>query len=111
MSAEDQSARVELRWRDGRVATIEDAIISDDVWHARGTIVVPSTHDELRDFVTFCADWNERARTGDADPDEFRRFDRLLAPGSWVIVKRDGTATPLSEPPVFFLGNEVTWRK
>ena len=95
MSAGNQTDDLELRWRDVPVATLHDAVVSDGVWFARTTMLVASTETELVDFVRFCVDWNERARTSTPDPAEFDRFGTLFTPGIWAVITRDGTRRPL----------------
>ena len=68
---------------------------------------------QLYEYVRRCEEWNERVRTAiDLPPssDELEHFGRVLSPTLWEIQMRDGSRAAISEPPVFFVGDELTWR-
>jgi hypothetical protein len=66
---------------------------------------------EVQRFVDFCIDWNERTRAEDPPPSasEFDAFGTLAQSGKWYAVS-GGVLEVIETAPVFFKGNEVSWR-
>jgi hypothetical protein len=63
--------------------------------------------------MEFCANWNERARSDYSNPldaCEFEQYSDLLSSGKWYMVTPEGVQNRIIDAPVFFSGDEVSWR-
>jgi hypothetical protein len=67
--------------------------------------------NELRKYVAFCEDWNERTRTQHDAPSvsEFDPFAAIVHSGKWFTRSGD-VRSAVRDAPVFFRGDEVSWR-
>lgn len=117
MKISDTNSPSPLLWDDMPVARIDSAILDDGVWYARHTLLISSEmgarERELFGFVQFCEDWNERTRRAvgsPPSPSELLRYSSVLSPDRCAIETGDGRRPPISEPPIFLVGGEVTWR-
>ena len=70
----------------------------------------PSAQDLLR-YVEFCVGWNERTRSERNPPSasEFDAFAPIIKSRKW-FTKSGGVVEAIEDAPVFFKGNEVSWR-
>jgi hypothetical protein len=108
-------ADVEL-WYDqtfvGRVFLVasEDGVSSGVIQPAIGGTTA-QVGRELQRYVDFCVDWNERARNRASPPSasEFDAFATITRSGKWYAVS-GGVREAIEIAPVFFKGNEVSWR-
>jgi hypothetical protein len=66
---------------------------------------------ELLRYIDFCIDWNERTRTQRDPPSasEFDAFGPIVKSGKW-LAKAGDSREAIEDAPVFFAGNEVSWR-
>jgi hypothetical protein len=105
---------LELWFQGIHVGCLQSVFQSDDTWYGRLNLAIDrsngATESRLIDFVEFCEQWNERARNGDADPDEFDAKMQNLPAGGWFTRNPSGEENPIEDVPVFFVGGDVTWR-
>jgi hypothetical protein len=96
------------------IGRVKDAFCTDDTWYGildKGLELSDDLARKLATFMTFCEDWNERARESQADVREFEPYEELLKSGVWKITDEYGDPSVLSEAPAFFSGGEVAWRQ
>ncbi len=107
-------ANAEL-WSGGLlVGRVKGVIESDATWHGvlERTVAAGQGAAAARvvEFIAFSEEWNERVRRGeDPDPGEFGRFADLVESTTWRVGGL-GAVRRISKAPVFFAGDEVTWR-
>lgn len=110
----DASDELNLWYGSILVGRIQNAFESDRTWFGVLEITIHSDDgdlpDRLLDYIRFCENWNERVRDDSADPAEFERYSDLIASGRWATTNSAGTFTRIADAPVFFVGNELTWR-
>ena len=113
----EQSARkpvnLQLWFGDVLVADLLDVITHQGTWFARyRQIVVPEQGPQQRrlcDFISFCEDWHQRLKRGQApDAEEFDQYTDVIKTGSWRVSCPDGSELTLTEAPVFVEG-ESSW--
>jgi hypothetical protein len=97
------------------VGVVKEPFLSDGTWYGTVHIETVGTKDEadrrLIEYIRFVEDWNERVRSGgDASADEFDSYSDLTASGMWATKDANGEITPIIEAPVFFRGDEISWR-
>jgi hypothetical protein len=109
------SSDLKLHCANFEVGTIKGPFFSDGTWY--GTIEFSEcTHaNELErrvcNYVAFVVDWNQRIHRGaPADPSEFNPFIDLMQSGLWTTRDDNDNVTRITEAPVFFIGNELSWR-
>jgi hypothetical protein len=100
-----------------KVGRIPDAFATDATWYGTLERTINAADGPLAtrliEFMEFCIRWNERST---ADPDhppdaaEFDRFNDVIKSGLWSTQTKEGVKQPVTEAPVFFPGNEVSWR-
>jgi hypothetical protein len=103
-----------LYYDDVAVGQIKNAFESDGTWYGIVQLESPRPDRELPrriyDYISFVEDWNERVRRGDeADASELDRYSDLIKSGLWFTKSDDGVVSRITEAPVFFAGNEVSW--
>lgn len=96
------------------VGCIHDAFQTDGTWFGILEPAICSDSGELSrrllEYITFCEDWNCRASDGSADTAEFRRYSDIVRSGLWATMAPAGDSARIADAPVFFIGNEITWR-
>jgi hypothetical protein len=109
------SANLRLWYGDVEVGQIKNAFLNDGMWY--GTLELElSCQDRklgrrINDYITFVEDWNERVRRADqADTSEFDRYSDLVKSGLWFTRNEEGAVSYIRETPIFFAGNELSWR-
>jgi hypothetical protein len=93
---------------------VSDVVEEDGTFSGTVTLALDdsATASELRRYVEFCEDWNERTRTNAHPPSasEFgARFARAVQSNAWSMRTGDVRAV-IEDAPTFFRGNEVSWR-
>jgi hypothetical protein len=108
----------DLTLRYGRyvIGQIEDIICSDHTYHGTFKKSFASADDptllRVAEYIAFCEAWNEGTRTVNRDPPSSSEFDRyadIVSSGLWTAESPSMTIM-VADAPVFFLGNEVSWR-
>ncbi|MBS2019617.1 MAG: hypothetical protein JST00_42540 [Deltaproteobacteria bacterium] len=112
---DNDSEHVEL-WFDsillGRVSSViaQDGVVFGVFASAITNPAEPLALELLR-YVEFCIDWNQQARE-ERDPPSASQFDAfasLVKSRRW-FAKRGDLREDIEGAPVFFEGNEVSWR-
>jgi len=109
------SANLRLYYGDVAVGQIKNPFYSDGTWYGTLELEVGPPGCELEhrihDYILFVEDWNERVRRNDqADASEFDRYSDLVKSGLWFTKNDEGGVSRIMEAPVFFVGNELSWR-
>jgi hypothetical protein len=97
------------------VGAIRNSFESDGIWYGSFEIMVDPPYCELAidisSYVDFVVDWNDRTRSGSsADASEFERFSEIVKSQKWSTVNAVGMFQRIIDAPVFFPGNEMSWR-
>ena len=97
------------------VGRISKAFCSDATWYGlhRPLIEIKDgvLAHRLLDYINFSQDWNERLRKGlAADPAEFEHYADVIKSGLWSTDTTDGHRSSIIDAPVFFAGDEISWR-
>lgn len=107
----------QLLYRETPICTVRDAFCDDGIWFAKVELCADAVdRDTLRlalEYVAACQEWNDRTRSNtDAppDPSELDAYAALTRSGKWVARTGDGRLVAIEDAPVFFSGNEVSWR-
>lgn len=103
-----------LWYRDVLVGHVRDAFLSEGTWFGR---FEPAFRPDdgglpgrLREYVRFCENWNERQLAGLGDVEEFERYADVITSGLWETEDAAGERRRVLDAPVFFVGNEISWR-
>lgn len=115
MTAEDRDML--LKYDTLSVGVVHDVFSSEDTWYGHFETqidpVASETASRISAFISFCKDWNARIDRGAEHPpsaDEFNPFSDIIDSGLWCIVAADGVHYRIDRAPVFFEGDELSWR-
>jgi hypothetical protein len=99
------------------VARVVNPIYSDATWYGTfQSLVAPNDRGlsrKIATYIEFCVDWNERTRSDPShapDASEFEQYTDVLSSQKWFIRSADGQSKQVLDAPVFFPGDEVSWR-
>jgi D-glycero-D-manno-heptose 1,7-bisphosphate phosphatase len=106
---------VKLQFDGVTVGMITNPFENDGVWYGSFQIMIDPERSELSatiaSYVDFVTDWNERVRSGlVADVSEFDHFSDVVKSQKWTAVDAGGISRRIVDAPVFFRGNEISWR-
>jgi hypothetical protein len=110
----NKSLELTLLYKTQIVGRIFDAFEDDATWFGKFEPTLDPAAEEpvqrLLSYITFCEEWNERARseTG-ADAIEFDHYQDLIKSKLWAIESPDGERHQIENAPIFFQDGEISW--
>ena len=98
------------------VGEICDAFCQDDTWYGLIAVKVNASDSSFAkricEYIHFCEKWNESILTGKpCHAEKFENYKDLMQKGGWKISGMDGFEATILDAPVFFPGNEVSWKE
>jgi hypothetical protein len=120
MTCDISRADVDLWYGPVKVGRVTQVSYSDSTWYG----IVQNDLDpggdslqrRLHEFILFCVEWHARielASQGQGvgpDASEFDAFDDVVQSGEWWVRHPGGRTDRIDPAPVFFPGDELSWR-
>lgn len=96
---------------------VRDVVYVDDTYTGIVTVLNSAENDALRQklrrFMEECVEWNRQLKDGSQEQVDasvaFRAFESIITGRHWRA-RRGSQEVLIDEAPVFFPGDEVSWR-